>query len=384
MTLKMFKEFTVARLHAAVDRMLKFRRRTADNFQAVRDFRHSYSGPPADALRLHRINLCAALTALAFVATSCATYTHEVTGLQRVSLQAGSQPGQYTSLAAKDSLRFIVVGDFGSGNEKQTTLAMEMRKQCDLAGGCDFALIVGNNIYAGARSDGDFEQKFESPSNAFGHFDFWLVPGDHDWSSAGSIQREINHTTTSERWRMPFNHFAVPGLPDWVHVYGVDTTIFEQAYNRNDLALIANRNAQLLAARNELCGKDGWKLLFGHHAIYSGGEHGMPNGILKEQQATIEPLIQACHIQVYFAGHDHDQELIRASGFLQIVQGAGGENTRSVKDTSAGERRSEKRSVEFGFAIVDLDRQSMRLRFFDCGRKTITACTAQEVAVLQP
>jgi len=345
------------------------------------------------------ITLCLGLS-------SCGAYTHEAAGLRRIQMLPGGQAGQYRSLAGKTSLRFLVFGDFGSGSKAQYDLAQQMKAQCDAAGGCDFALVAGDNIYgSGAQKTSDLQEKFEMPYQSLGSLDFWLVPGNHDWSSEGSVQREIDHSLTSQRWRMPFNYFAVPGLPPWVHIYGFDTTIIEKADNGSSASLNLNRDLQLQGARQELCGKQGWRLAFGHHAVYSGGEHGAPSGlryaakrlirlekskskpgILEEQQKVLEPFFRDCDVQVYFAGHDHNQELIAAKDFVQVVQGAAGAELRDVKNTSdpAENRESKVRSSQYGFAIVDLTPQNMRIRFFECGEKNVAACKSQDVASLQP
>jgi len=348
-----------------------------------------------------RIGNLAFIILLSTFTASCGLYTHEAAGLRRIELKPGGQAGQYRSLEAKTALRFLVFGDFGSGSPQQAQLGREMRTQCDADGGCDFALTTGDNIYeSGARKDADFEQKFETPFNVLPRMDVWLVPGNHDWSGEGSVQREIDHTTSSERWRMPFNHFAVPGLPPWVHIYGFDTPVFVESVNADSASLKLNKDLQLQAARRELCGKSGWRLAFGHHPIYSGGLHGTASGlyhklkrlirvekkpaspgVFAEPREILEPFIRECGVQAYFSGHDHNQELIQAADFLQIVQGAAGKGLREVKDTSADGRRSLSRSSEYGFAIVDLTPERMRIRFFDCGEKNITTCKAKEVAV---
>jgi acid phosphatase len=299
-------------------------------------------------------------------------------------MQAGDLPGQYRSHAAKDSLKFIVIGDFGTGGKEQLILGAEMLKRCEIVGGCDFVLTVGDNIYnSGVHRPSDLDRRFETPYAGFGRIDFWLVPGNHDWSAPGSVRREIEHSLVSERWRMPFNHYGIPGLPEWIHIYGVDTTIFEQAFRKKNSIVIDNKDTQLTAARTALCGKNGWKFLFGHHAIYSGGEHGDGGGTLKEQKAFLEPLIRDCGVQAYFAGHDHHQEYIQANGFVQIVQGAGGKGVRPVKDTSGESHQSIRRSAQFGFALVELDRRQMVIRFFECGTK-LGECRPVDVATLSP
>ena len=66
---------------------------------------------------------------------------------------------------------------------------------------------------------------------------------------------------------------------------------------------------------------DRWKLLFGHNPVYNSGHH-RNDGQERRTRATVEqPLILACGIDLYLAGHAHHQEHLTARGFEQVIQG---------------------------------------------------------------
>lgn len=244
--------------------------------------------------------------------------------------------------------------------------------------GCDFALAPGDLIYddgvAGV-DDPKFRSHFETPFQDLGKLPFWSVPGNHDWHAAGSVQAQIDYTTRSERWRMPFNHFSIPRLPEWLHIYGVDTAVMDDIRRASgeDLRTLSGlRDKQLQAAREALCGKSGWRLLFGHHPVYSSGQHGWERGQQGKAPhiaAALEPLIGGCAVQVYFAGHDHMQEHISVEKprYQQIIQGAGAEfrtNSRRIRIPGTD---SKFLAEKLGFALVTAGPKEMKVEFFAPG-----------------
>jgi acid phosphatase len=249
-------------------------------------------------------------------------------------------------------------------------------------------MVLGDNIYEnGVERADDLNEKFEAPYGAFDRLDFWLVPGNHDWRRPDSVHKEIQHSLASMRWRMPSNHYRIPGLPQWLNIYGLDTTVIEDEIKRpkgRGQILTSNRQAQIAGAEKALCGAPGWRVLFGHHAVYSGGQHGGSDGVLEEQEKQVLPLIEKCGVQVYFAGHDHHQELIQATRFTQVIEGAGGNETRSVTKRSTGSFRSEWAAREFGFALVHATPKAMDIQFYTCGRSRVATCSRNnEVSVKQ-
>jgi tartrate-resistant acid phosphatase type 5 len=154
---------------------------------------------------------------------------------------------------------------------------------------------------------------------------------------------------------MPYFHYAISDLPEWVHIYGLDTHQIGET--------------QAMLAEKSLCGKSGWKFLAGHHPIYSNGRHGPDKNTAKH----ILPVIQKCGVQAYFAGHEHHQEHISAPVFHQFIQGAAAK-LRPVKTkiypTETG-LKQEFAASELGFGIVHLTRARMKVTYFDANGEEI-------------
>jgi hypothetical protein len=117
--------------------------------------------------------------------------------------------------------------------------------------------------------------------------------------------------------------------------------------------------------------------------VYSGGQHGKSDGILEEQEARLLPLIEKCGVQVYFAGHDHHQEHIRAARFVQVIEGAGGRETRPFTMRSGTGFSSEWGSSEYGFALVRVTASAMNISYYTCGARRVGTCVeARTVGVV--
>ena len=199
---------------------------------------------------------------------------------------------------ARPAVTFVVLGDMGDGGRAQRDVAHAMDSVCQ-RDGCDFVLGLGDNIYPhGVHSvhDPAFRDKFEHPYARFQNIDFWMILGNHDWKQlVTGAQAQIDYTLHSDRWRLPHIHYAIPFLPPWLHIYGVDTSLLEAVVGID----------QLHAAHAALCGQPGWRFLFGHYPTRSAGAEGeSTSGFVT---GALEHLIRTCQIQVYFAGHDHHQ-----------------------------------------------------------------------------
>ena len=330
------------------------------------------------------------LIACALISAGCATRTHLARLLTPVPL------GVVGNHSAKNNVKFLVFGDSGTGGDDQRKVASGMWQVCaEQPNGCDFALVLGDNIYerwffepGGVSGPGDknFRKKFEEPYSRFQRFDFWLVPGNHDWEQEDSVQAEINHTRVSDRWRMPFNHYSIPGLPKWLHVYGLDTTVIKDAdyddkrppsVGSKRAAQLKNAKAQLDAVKAALRDKTGWIFLFGHHPVYSTGNHGTKNGNRGVnpaiKSAIVDELIcdAGIAIDVYFAGHEHHQEHLEGpsfpgceAAFHQVVQGAGGRKLRNSRKKVNGVATQKILITEYGFALVSVSRTKLAVDFY--------------------
>jgi len=93
-------------------------------------------------------------------------------------------------------------------------------------------------------------------------------------------------------------------------------------------ALDTNSNAdwqnQLTWLEKELSSSNApWKVVFGHHPIYSSGVYGSNQAFIK----TFTPLFQKYGVQLYINGHEHSYERTRAiDGTTYLTCGAGAGN----------------------------------------------------------
>jgi tartrate-resistant acid phosphatase type 5 len=224
-------------------------------------------------------------------------------------------------------LQFEAVGDFGTGARGERDIAASMARKGD-ADSVSFVLVLGDNFYeSGVKSVTDdqwqttFEKVFDQPSL---DVPFYAVLGNHDYRS--NPQAQVEYTGVSTRWKMPDRYYsfrkAIDDSTD-LDVFCLDTNPLAylsigEAKSLNDTSaekkqlLWLDRQLQQSTAR--------WKVVIGHHTVYSGGEHG-DNETL---QFLLEPIFISGGVDFYLCGHDHDLELLKpVRGVTYIVSGAG-------------------------------------------------------------
>ena len=262
-------------------------------------------------------------------------------------------------------LRFIAIGDTGKGNETQYAVARAMKTVCDEAGGCAFALLLGDNIYpAGITTptDPQMEEKFERPYAELS-FPFYAVLGNHDYGPSWEFwraQAELDYAKRSPKFRMPSRHYAFTEGP--AAFIAVDTkALFWEviAYERRAFKTsLAKATAP-------------WKIAFGHHPYLSNGKHGnagnyegLPFGWLPGAGGGLRDFFEdeVCgKVDLYLSGHDHSlQDLGERCGTEWIVSGAG------ASTTPLGERNPVRFQASVpGFVLLEATATQMLVRFFD-------------------
>jgi tartrate-resistant acid phosphatase type 5 len=227
---------------------------------------------------------------------------------------------------------FIAIGDWGRrGGGPQTQVAQAMGRA---AGEIDskFTLAVGDNFYpAGVNSatDSHWKDSFEDIYTAPALQRPWYAAlGNHDYR--GNPQAQIDYTRRSHRWRMPARYYSVPaaisGIPD-MDLFFLDTApLVKEAHEtaqqlmRGHLCL-EDRNAQLKWFERALAKSTApWKVVIGHHPVYSGAHGNDPTLI-----ADIQPLLEKYGVQAYINGHDHDLQHIVTGPVSYICSGSGAE-----------------------------------------------------------
>jgi acid phosphatase len=232
------------------------------------------------------------------------------------------------------ALDFLVVGDWGrNGASHQREVAMQMG-QAGAGLGSRTVFSVGDNFYEdGVQSatDPQWRTSFEDIYTAGALQVPWYVAlGNHDYR--GVPQAQLDYAKTSARWRMPSRYYKVSGTElgaPHVDFFVVDTSPLVHKYRDKVHSVIAQNvasqdvDAQIKWLDQEL-GKStaAWKLVVGHHTIYSGGSG---HGDTPETQELIDPLLKKHGVQAYINGHDHDLQHIRRGSVDYVCCGAGSE-----------------------------------------------------------
>jgi hypothetical protein len=220
------------------------------------------------------------------------------TALFQATRSAAESPVQ---LPNKDgSLKFIVLGDFGTGERVQYQLAEQM---ATLRGRFkyDLVVLVGDNLY-GAERPQDFQKKFEIPYKPL------LDAGVKFYASLG------NHDAREQRFYKLFN-MGGKLYYTFTPKSNIRFFAFESTYPEPEQIRWLEKE---LAASN-----DDWKIVFFHHPLYSSGDRHGSDFRLRE---VLEPLFVKYNVSVVLNGHDHFYERIKPQkGIAYFVVGSGGQ-----------------------------------------------------------
>ncbi|MBX9747243.1 MAG: metallophosphoesterase [Hyphomonadaceae bacterium] len=287
--------------------------------------------------------------------------------LTRRSLMVGAAWAGVTPAFADESasLSFLVIGDWGDPHlETQRAVAAAMG---DVASrlGSDFVISTGDNFYSnGVRSTHDpqwqetFERVYTAPSL---QTPWYVVLGNHDYN--GSPTAEIDYSAISPRWRMPARYWRNDTtLPDGsvAAFFFIDTTPIAHLRGLRDAIPQADLGArdQIMWLERELAACTApWKIVVGHHPIFSSGAHGASPGI----DTHIRPLLERYGVQAYFNGHDHDLEHLSEGRVSYICSGSGSE-ARPVRSPAPQSRFTFDAP---GFVACTLTRDVLDVSFFD-------------------
>jgi predicted phosphodiesterase len=211
---------------------------------------------------------------------------------------------------AKESVKFLVIGDSGTGDRSQYDVAATIA-QAHTRFPFEFAIMLGDNLY-GSENASAYERKFARPYKPL------LDAGVKFYAALG------NHDEPSQRFYEPFHmdgkRFYTHGQDD-VKFFVLDSTYVTPE--------------QLDWLRKELEESDEkWKIPYMHHPIYSSGER---HGSERDLQVLVEPMFVAHGVDVVFAGHEHFYERLKPQkGIVYFTQGGAAKLRRgNIRDNSA-------------------------------------------------
>jgi len=253
-------------------------------------------------------------------------------------------PPPLFSLKATDQpIRVLAFGDFGNGSPEQKEVASAMQRY-HRDQPFDFAITLGDNFYSlGMESPADPRWKnwWNELYDPLG-IKFYASLGNHDWGFADSPAAEVLYTQKSPSWQMPATYYSFTAGA--VQFFALDTNEIPEA--------------QLSWLKEELANsRASWKLVYGHHPIYSAGTHEDNPRLVKQ----LLPVLKN-RADIFLAGHDHDlQHLKTESGVHFFVSGGGGAGIRQPKP---GPRSLFAKGVH-GFSVLEADSKELKVKFLD-------------------
>jgi len=276
--------------------------------------------------------------------------------------------------AAGAAVSFVAIGDWGrAGGARQTQVASAMATAAESVGS-RFVLSVGDNFYpAGVTSADDpqwrtsFEDIYHQPAL---QTPWWVALGNHDHRGAPDAQ--VAYSRRSSRWRMPNRYYVATSAQTGVP--GLDLFVLDTAPMlpmQGDVIAQTIRGRFTLGRREEQLdwldaalarSRAPWKVVVGHHPIFSGGRHGEPPELI----ADLAPILERRGVQAYVAGHDHVLQHVRRNGVDYVVTGAGA--SAGPVRTVTGTRFKASRE---GFAIFSLHPEAMTLEFRDFAGRSL-------------
>jgi hypothetical protein len=209
------------------------------------------------------------------------------------------------------SLKFAVLGDFGTGEPAQVEMARQMAAVYEQFP-YELVLLVGDNLYGSERPQ-DFKRKFEDPYRPL------LEAGVRFYGSLG------NHDSREQRFYKLFNM-------EGNFYYSVKAPTQDARFFALDSTYPAPEQIEWIA-RELRDASERWKILFFHHPLYSsGGRHGSDLRL----RETLEPIFLNENVSVVLNGHDHFYERVKPQqGIHYFVVGSGGKlRAGNIEDDS--------------------------------------------------
>lgn len=261
------------------------------------------------------------------------------------------------------SFSFLVVGDWGrQGKQHQGAVAAGLASLASLHA---FVVSTGDNVYPRGLTSADDPRWEHTFSDVYSHpallpLPWMAVLGNHDWYGKVSAQWGV----CDARWHaaMSFSdgaaarsdHGSFRGAP-LVSLFYVDTSPWIEEYRAaSEMDWFANgikphsqgvwdwaawEQAQLDRLQRAMESSSArWKVVVGHHAIYSyAREHGS-----SVELARINGVLRRAGAAVYLNGHDHNLQVIQSPSQsnetepLYVTSGAGSAVRDSVEDPGDG------------------------------------------------
>ena len=235
----------------------------------------------------------------------------------------------------KDSVKFLVIGDSGTGDKGQYDTAAQMWTAHSVFP-YEFAIMLGDNLYGSERPQ-DFVSKFERPYKPMldANIPFYAALGNHD--------------DPNQRF---YKNFGMGGKRFYsyqkgdVRFFALDSNYMDKDQQRWLEDELSKSNAK-------------WKIAYFHHPLYSSGA---AHGSEVDLRSIVEPLFIKYNLQVVFAGHEHFYERVKPQKGIHYFTAGGSAKLRSgdiMSNTGLTEKGFD---TEQTFMVIEIDGDVLRFQ----------------------
>ncbi len=270
--------------------------------------------------------------------------------------------------SSDDILSFLVIGDWGErGSSRQYRVARAMDREAPQSA-VDFIFTTGDNFYPAGVDSADapaWKKNFENvySQQHLRRLPWYVSLGNHDYM--GDIRAQIDYSRVNPRWNLPAAWYsrAFETGETTAEFFVLDTTALVEFYHtrpekyhhieEQDPGAQLNWLRRVLALSNAH-----WKIVIGHHPVYSSGRH---HGDTVDLKAVLPSLFKSFNVAAYFSGHDHHLEHFKPDGNTHYFISGGGAGHRSTRNRA----QARFAAASSGFARVELTPDAMRVAFID-------------------
>ncbi len=231
-------------------------------------------------------------------------------------------------------LRLIATADSGSGDKNQFAVG---RAMADYHTRSPFQLTIlaGDNIY----NSGELSKIKEAFEEPYGELlrrgvKFRACLGNHDIRTENGVP-QVKYAG----FNMDDRYYTFTQGPAQFFVLDTNTNVSW----KTQMAWLTQQLEQ---------SKSAWKIVYGHHPIYSSGSYGTNPEMVKR----FSEVFKQHRVNLYVNGHEHNYERTRnINGTTYLVTGHGGASLRPVRMSEL----SEFAISRFGFSTIELYQNSM-------------------------
>ena len=276
-----------------------------------------------------------------------AAVAQAITGQQPAAKAAAAAIGAAVDVQppiGKDSVKFLVIGDSGTGDRAETETGAQMWRAHSVFP-YEFAIMLGDNLYGSERPQ-DFMAKFERPYKPLldANIPFYAALGNHD--------------DPNQRF---YKNFGMGGKRYYtyqkkdVRFFALDSNYMDQDQQRWLEDELSKSNAK-------------WKIAYFHHPIYSsGGRHGSEVDL----RSIVEPMFIKYNLNVVFAGHEHFYERLKPQKGISYFTAGGSAKLREGDITTNSAMTAKGFDSEQSFMLVEIDGDVLRFQTISRRGKTV-------------